>query len=228
MFRFGRIRLRRIHSRFLDSCRSLADANNSRPRVGGLAKWFLESLMPVPLLGLTSDGAQMLEALEWLEHNARLHTLSEEVIQSYHRMISARGLGRAGEYRKHEIKMPNNTLIPPSPHRIPSLMKHLANWVGGEQARFDAEKAPTCVNEDSVIRLAVEVYYRIGVIHPFDDANGRTARLSMNHVLRRYGAGYVIFPPLREEEPLWKILQDPRCNKVEELARLSRILLHRP
>jgi fido (protein-threonine AMPylation protein) len=86
------------------------------------------------------------------------------------------------------------------------------------QSRFDANGG---CEDSQLLRSAVELYYRIGTIHPFPDANGRVARLAMNHLLRRYGAGYVIFPPLSEPSPLWQSLMEAEQGRLDSLVAFA-------
>lgn len=67
------------------------------------------------------------------------------------------------------------------PTETPSKMKELMEWFGGEM------QDPTL----SVCFFLAELHHRFIVIHPFDDGNGRIARLWVNYVLLRLG-----YPPL--------------------------------
>lgn len=64
----------------------------------------------------------------------------------------------------------------PSPVEVPALMSDLAQWL-----RAAEMTAPT----------AFTAHRRLVEIHPFNDGNGRTARLLMNLVLIRGG-----YPPI--------------------------------
>lgn len=68
-----------------------------------------------------------------------------------------------------------------TPEETPAKMTELLNWY--------QEKA----SEDNVnpIFLASEFHYKFISIHPFDDGNGRTARILMNFILMKFG-----FPPV--------------------------------
>ena len=77
------------------------------------------------------------------------------------------------------------------------------------------------------MRAAVDLYQRLGFIHPFADGNGRVARLAMNHLLRRYGQGYVVFPPLSEAPDLMEALQEAHKSRLEPLLALARRCIER-
>ena len=89
-----------------------------------------------------------------------------------------------GEYRTH----PNHVVTAAGeifkftePSDVPSEMKELLDWFGQEMAR------PTM----HIISFVAHLHHRFILIHPFDDGNGRVARLWTNYVLLRKG-----FPPL--------------------------------
>ena len=75
---------------------------------------------------------------------------------------------------------PNSVLTPSgdlfeyaSPEETPALMTDLVNWYRQEESR----------GELSPIELATLFHFRI---HPFEDGNGRIARLLVNYILLRY------------------------------------------
>ncbi len=81
-----------------------------------------------------------------------------------------------GEYKKY----PNSVILDngeifeyASPFETPILMKELVDWY-----RQEFEK-----NELSFIELASLLHYKFIRIHPFDDGNGRVARLLVNYVM---------------------------------------------
>ncbi len=60
-----------------------------------------------------------------------------------------------------------------SPEETPALMNELLNWYNKNMETFHP------------VHLAAEFHYRFVCIHPFDDGNGRVARLLMNYILLR-------------------------------------------
>lgn len=68
-----------------------------------------------------------------------------------------------------------------TPEETPPLMHDLLDWYRAkiEEPDFDP------------IILAAEFHYKFIRIHPFDDGNGRTARILMNFILMRFG-----YPPV--------------------------------
>jgi Fic family protein len=97
----------------------------------------------------------------------------------------------------------------PSPSEVPALMGDFAAWLAAAPAAPDA---------------AFAAHLRVVDIHPFNDGNGRTARLLMNLVLIRGG-----YPPVavRPEDRLayLRALQDAQSGKGSEA--FERLLYER-
>lgn len=64
-----------------------------------------------------------------------------------------------------------------SPEETPALMSDLVDWYNTEE-----EKGELCP-----VELAALFHYRYIRIHPFEDGNGRIARLMVNYILSRHG-----------------------------------------
>lgn len=218
-------RIRRAHARFLESCRNLREGRAYWDQSNSLVRWFVSLITPVPLLSLNPDGARLMNALEWLETNCKRRALDEAVVLEYHRLLFGSEIPDAGQYRKVPISMVgDNPLRPPQAERVPRLMMQFAAKVAQSQQDFDdAAKTP---DPDAVLRCAVEVYYRIGAIHPFRDGNGRVARLAMNHLLRRYGIGYVIFPALTKDSPVMEAFGEAQEGNLSPLVDCARGFIH--
>lgn len=79
----------------------------------------------------------------------------------------------AGEYRKIEVAIAGSGHVPPSVLDVPRQMYELVNWLNTTQA------PPPLA--------ATVVHSWLTIIHPFQDGNGRVARLLANLVLLRSG-----------------------------------------
>ena len=79
-----------------------------------------------------------------------------------------------------------------SPEETPALMTELLLWYNKE-----VEK-----KELNPIELAALFHYRYIRIHPFEDGNGRIARLMVNFILARYGYPMVVVPSKKKENYL--------------------------
>ena len=71
-----------------------------------------------------------------------------------------------------------------SPEETPSLMGDLVKWYNDEEQK--AHLSP--------IELAALFHYRYIRIHPFEDGNGRIARLLVNYILLRHDYPMVVIP----------------------------------
>ena len=69
-----------------------------------------------------------------------------------------------------------------SPEETPALMTDLVDWYNKEEQEGNL----------SPIDLAILFHYRYIRIHPFEDGNGRIARLLMNYILSRHGYPMIV------------------------------------
>ena len=69
-----------------------------------------------------------------------------------------------------------------SPEETPSLMTDLVDWYN--QAEAEGKLSP--------VELAILFHFRYIRIHPFEDGNGRIARLMLNYILSRHGYPMVV------------------------------------
>lgn len=83
---------------------------------------------------------------------------------------------QVGEYKQHpnSVRLQNGEMFHyTSPTDTPMAMYDLLNWFHEEEDK----------KELSAVELAALFHYKFVLIHPFDDGNGRIARLLMNYVL---------------------------------------------
>jgi Fic family protein len=142
--------------------------------------------------------------------------LSEVFIRELNRIILAGDFYKVssdGEY-KYKIHTgvyktrPNSVITPSgemfdyaSPEETPSMMGDLVKWYNA------CEKKKTL----SVIELAALFHYRYIRIHPFEDGNGRIARLLVNYILRRHGYPMIVIPAADRKNYLNVLGQ---CDKI--------------
>jgi Fic family protein len=97
----------------------------------------------------------------------------------------------------------------PSPAEVPALMGDFAQWLGAAAATPET---------------AFAAHRRLVEIHPFNDGNGRTARLLMNLVLLRGGYPPVAVRP--QDRPAYIVaLQHAQAGRGSE--RFDRLLYER-
>ena len=179
------------------------------------------------LHGLTAHGKPMRDHLDVQGHDDAIkaveeaikeeHGLNEVFIRNLHRVLmkepyEAEAIAPDGTLAKRRIAigeyktMPNNvktstgeTYYFTPPEQVRPEMTDLIDWY---RAREAAGEHP--------IIIAATFHYRFVRIHPFDDGNGRMARLLMNMILVKHG--YTVAIVAREKRDLY----------LEELERADR------
>lgn len=140
------------------------------------------------------------EAIKWIEDLVKGdYPLTENFIRELHTLLlkdpyEVQAITPEGKPTSRRIAVgqyktaPNHVLTKTgeifrfaTPEETPAEMHDLILWY-----RKEAEKESI-----NAIILAAEFHYRFIRIHPFDDGNGRTARIVMNFILMKYG-----YPPV--------------------------------
>ncbi len=147
------------------------------------------------LFGTTAKGKPLHDHLEMKGHNEAIKWLedivkddvpvSETMIRELHTLImnedgSSIKIGQYKTTANHVITLTGETFYFASPEETPAKMNELVNWYRQEVEKEDVNP----------VLLAIEFHYRFIRIHPFDDGNGRMARLLMNFILMKHG-----YPP---------------------------------
>ncbi|WP_025664796.1 Fic family protein [Aquimarina megaterium] len=161
------------------------------------------------LFGITAQGKPLKdhfeisghdEAVKWiLDIIKQDRPLTENFIRELHKVIlkepyEVDAITPDGSPTKRRIKIgqykssPNHVKTKTgeifrfaTPEETPALMRDLIDWYRNE----------TNKSNFNPILVASEFHYKFIRIHPFDDGNGRTARILMNFILLQYG-----FPPV--------------------------------
>jgi Fic family protein len=183
------------------------------------------------LFGDTIGSAKMQDYEEMKAHNVGLEwmksiaadkdkTLTEVFIRELNRIILVRNFfktSRDGDYR-YEIKVgtyktrPNSVITPSgeifdyaSPEETPQLMGDLVRWYRNEERKGKLK----------VEELAAIFHYRYIRIHPFEDGNGRIARLLVNYICLRHNYPMIVIRTDDRENYL-KVLHecDDLCGKI--------------
>ncbi len=163
--------------------------------------------------GITVAGKPLKDHLEAIDHYeaicyvrdlARQKTpLVEMDVRNLHRLVMLRSnpdiAGRYADQGRYVLTDRGRYRFP-SPAELPALMGEFAGWLGG------AADTPAA---------AFDGHRRLVEIHPFNDGNGRTARLLMNLVLIRGGYPPVAVRP--EDRPAYTAaLQQARADQGAE------------
>lgn len=219
---FRRHRLKKVHAAYLEASRNLKEGRDYWRRETNWVRGFLEFISPVPLIGLYDEGARLLAALTWLEDSCEKVPLSTEILRTYHRLIYPAGEPSVGVYRKGQASVLESKIARPHHQKVQALTMQLDRKLRQEQETLDRGRP---AEPDDVLRLAIQVHQKIAFIHPFTDGNGRVARLAMNHILRRYGLGYAILPPLNESPRHFQALEEAHLGNPQLLFDLTRSCL---
>lgn len=160
------------------------------------------------LFGITASGKPLQDHLETSGHNEAIkwiedmvkgeRPLTESFIRELHELILKEpykkpaitpnggkverwiSIGRYKTSPNHVQTQTGETFRFASPEETPARMTDLMDW-------YAQKKANAATN---AILFAAEFHYKFILIHPFDDGNGRIARLLMNFILMQYG-----YPP---------------------------------
>ncbi|MEI7583242.1 Fic family protein [Runella sp.] len=161
------------------------------------------------LFGITAQGKPLKDHIEITGHNEAVIWIEELVHQDFpmneafirqlHTLLlkesyEVSAITPDGQPTKKQIQVgqykstPNHVLTKTgeifrfaTPEETPAKMHDLIEWFRTKQNESDL----------SPVLLAAEFHYRFIRIHPFDDGNGRLARILMNLILIQYG-----FPPV--------------------------------
>ena len=187
------------------------------------------------MYGLTAKGKPLKDHLDIRGHNEAVNflisilkddrDLTESEIRELHKMILVEPYKSAaqtadgqavtktihiGEYKQ----MPNHVRTPTgeihyyaNPEDVPMLMGELVSWYN--EARRNEAIHPSV--------LAAFFHHRFVAIHPFDDGNGRLARILMNLILMQKG-----YPPavvkLKERTDYYAALAQADKNEYEAIV----------
>jgi Fic family protein len=172
--------------------------------------------------GITIGGKPLKDHLEAIDHYEAIgfvraiarqkEPLTEADVRNLHRLVLRRSDPEsAGRYadRGRYVLTDTGRHTFPSPAEIPALMGGLAAWLG---------RAP------DTPQTAFTAHRRLVEIHPFNDGNGRTARLLMNLILLR--AGYLPIAVRPEDRPAYiRALQTAQAGRGPE--NFDRLLFER-
>lgn len=183
------------------------------------------------LFGVTAQGKPLKDTLEITGHNEAInwvidvvkkdYPLTENFIRELHSLLlkdsykeSINEEGKivsrrisAGKYKSnpnHVLTATGETFYFATPEETPAKMHDLLSWYREKIEERDA----------NAILIAAEFHYKFIRIHPFDDGNGRTARILMNFILMQFG-----FPPViiktQDKENYFAVLRLADAGNIE-------------
>lgn len=116
--------------------------------------------------------------------------LSERDILSVHKAIMSGIISSAGEYRRGDVAIRGASFSPPPAHEVQDQVSELLQFV---------KENP---DELRPVELAAHAHYYMAWIHPFDDGNGRMARLLTNLLLLRHGYPFAVIKKVERKKYL--------------------------
>ncbi|MDQ3711312.1 MAG: Fic family protein [Acidobacteriota bacterium] len=184
------------------------------------------------LFGITAQGKPLKDHFEITGHNEAINwiiemikgetDLSEVFIRQLHQLLlkesyeveaqtqngkSTKRKIEVGKYKimsNHVLTQTGETFYFATPEETPAKMQELIEWLRNEKENSDVNP----------IILAALFHYKFISIHPFDDGNGRVARILMNFILMQYG-----FPPViiktNDKENYFSVLQQADAGIFE-------------
>tara|TARA_R110000737_G_scaffold124226_1_gene156422 strand:- start:4974 stop:6353 length:1380 start_codon:yes stop_codon:yes gene_type:complete len=184
------------------------------------------------LFGITAQGKPLKDHFEITGHNEAINLvldvvkeerpLTENFIRELHKLLlkesyEADAITPDGKPTKKRITIgayktqPNHVKTKTgeifrfaTPEETPAMMHDLMEWLGEKKVEKDVNP----------VLIAAEFHYRFIRIHPFDDGNGRIARILMNFILMQYG-----FPPViiktEDKENYFAVLRLADAGQIE-------------
>lgn len=131
---------------------------------------------------------KMYSRLKTIDSDGKGIAVDEKLIRSIHRVITKdidHPYDEPGAYRNHKVQVGNKkhggVYTPPKALvDIQNLMRHFCDWINSGEMQA----------QNTIIRAAL-AHYHLGIIHPFADGNGRTARFLEACILHTGGLKYV-------------------------------------
>jgi Fic family protein len=112
---------------------------------------------------------------------------------------------KVGEYKSfpNSVRLQNGEIFHyPSPAETPALMGDLIEWYNS--------------NTDDAVIVAADLHYKFVCIHPFDDGNGRIARLLMNYHLLKNNLPPVVIKS-EDKKNYLRALQEADAGDLDSL-----------
>ncbi len=108
------------------------------------------------------------------------HKITEDEIKKIHKTLMNGVIASAGTYRQYELAVKGAGFTPPPFYEIPKHIKDLLHTINENP------------DELRPIEFAAQVHYDFVWAHPFEDGNGRMARLLLNLILVKNKYPFVV------------------------------------
>ncbi len=118
--------------------------------------------------------------------------IDEKLIKYIHSLVMKNIDENAWEYRKIQVYITWEEILPPKANLIPKLMTELLN-------KYDFS------DYKNIALKVAEFHYDFVKIHPFIDWNWRTIRLILNMILMKHWFPMIIIPVIRKLDYIWSL-----------------------
>lgn len=163
--------------------------------------------------GITIGGKTVNEHFEVINHKngidfvkslvSRKENVTEETIKMLNALIlKSIDDNEAGNYRRQNVRILGARHIPPQSIKISQLMHEFVEWF------YKNEYSMT------IPELASKIHYKLVMIHPFIDGNGRVARLLMNLILMKHGYPPAIILKV-DRQKYYRVLNEANIGNLE-------------
>ena len=141
-----------------------------------------------------------------------LHTITETDLKDIHKIIAKELVVHPGEYRQYDTSVIGAGFTPPTYQEIPEHIDELLEFINDNP------------DELSPIELAAHAHYYLAWIHPFENVNGRMARLLLNFILLRNGYPFVVIKSVERNQYLANLRLADRGDLKHFLQYIARCL----
>lgn len=158
-------------------------------------------------------------ALKFIEENVHTNPIDRKFISHLHSMVvdglTREGSKTPGAFRNENVKISGSTHIPPEGVKVSQFADDLFSFINTkDESKYD------------LIKIAV-AHHRFAWVHPFDNGNGRMARLLTYAMLIKFGfpldeRGRIINPTglfCADRDKYYDMLSDADRNGEEGLER---------
>lgn len=139
---------------------------------------------------------------------SRRAAISESLVKKLHALIGAKVVPTPGQYRSDRVFITGSRHVPPNPLKLKTLM---ADWVL-DVARAQKEMHPMVAS--------AYAHGLLVTIHPFENGNGRTARLLTTLMLMQSGYPSALYGVTRRVEYL-DATERANQGEMDDLVRIT-------
>ena len=170
--------------------------------------------------GVTIKGKNLSEHLEAKNHEEAMNflfevvdskkrlTLSHHLIRQLHQLVVKDTESKiAGTYRITDVQILGSKHRPPPGYQVQEKMTNFFEWMTESKSKYHP------------VEFAVLAHHRFVAIHPFEDGNGRTARLLMNLLLMRNGYPIAIIQK-NDRTKYYNALDDADSGSMLAIVRI--------